>query len=225
VRRLIVALACALLSLAALAQGSPPPPCWPKRFGPLPIPGGTGSEVISESIMDNGVYFAWRCPGGAVAYRVVLDEWKSLHTWELATIFLLAPSVIEALQKLWPMYGPRQAACTPQDPCDPNWQRVAQAAIAAASELPLPDGTPQPEPKPEPDPPPPPPPPAGRWVTSGLSTFNTQNNALAGYVGGAGSRGIPCDCTRPIKVGAATYCTFQGAPGPHVVAACKQVAP
>jgi hypothetical protein len=38
-------------------------------------------------------------------------------------------------------------------------------------------------------------------------------------------RGIPCDCTRPIKVGAATYCTFRGAPGPHVVAACRQVTP
>lgn len=218
-RRTLILIAAVLFSVLtaqkASAQASPPPSCWPEKFGPLHI-GGTGSEVITGYTIDLGVWWAWKCPDGSTAFKAALEVWKGGPTLaELASRFRAAESVFAGLTELWRVYDTPLAACTDADPCDPGWLNLAASATEAAQQLPTP-GVP---------PPPPTPPPPGAWVTSGLSTYNTANGALAGYVGSASAKGLPCDCTKPIKVGAMVYCTFAGAPGPHVVAACKQAPP
>lgn len=61
----------------------------------------------------------------------------------------------------------------------------------------------------------------GVWVTEGRSAYRTAGGALAGYAGRAADPGTPCDCSRPIVVGGRTFCTYAGAPGPQIVAACR----
>jgi hypothetical protein len=205
-----------LLSPPARAQGSPPPPCWPSRFGPFVIPGGTGSEVVHESIMDNGIYWAWKCPDGRVGYRVVKEEWKALYLWEAAETLRKAPSVIDALAELWPKYGPRQATCTPDDPCDPDWQRVAMQAIEAAQALPTPGAVPPP--------PPPPPPLEKRWLVAPLAGGTRATYSLVGgrllAAAPRATVGQPCDCQVQRFVNAAgTWCAAPGLP--QLVTLCR----
>jgi hypothetical protein len=211
-RALILTVVMLLAGANAAAQAVPPPSCWPAKFGPLTVPGGTGTPVINGAIPDLGVWWSWRCPDGSVAFKAALDAWKGPPLSTLAMEFMTHQSVFDALIAIWLVYDTPQAACTPADPCDAGWLNLAADAKSAAAALPLPDGTP----------PPPPPPPS--WVTSGLSTYYSAAGALSGFAG-IGTRGAACDCALPINAGATSYCTFQGAPGPHVVAACKQVAP
>lgn len=221
-RRLITSLLLALLAPLAAAQATPPPPCWPKKIGAFVIPGGTGSEVQSDALQDVGIFWVWRCPDGSVAYRAVREDWKALNAWEIGGIIMNAPTVIEALELIWTSYGPRQAACTPEDPCDPSWLALAAEANVMGATIPIPDGTPQPEPDPDPPPDPPPLPPPGTWKVSGLAVFNTARGSLAGYVGGTAPKGALCDCAAPIIVGGKTYCTFAGAATAQLVAQCSK---
>jgi len=190
----------------------PYPTCEPANFG------GTGSLIYSSKT-DDGQWHFFYCPTEPgkpwVGFGFVMGLDRLL-------IFVREPraTASQLVRAYWAFN-----AFKPKD----DAERRLEAAMMESLNKYLPYAyAPYVPPINEPTPPPPPqplPPAAGSWVTSGLSRFNTtMGGALSGFAG-TGARGIPCDCTRPIKVGATTYCTFQGAPGPHVVAACKQVAP
>lgn len=67
--------------------------------------------------------------------------------------------------------------------------------------------------------PPIPTPTPGTWITSGLSTYTTSAGKLGAFAG-LTSRGRVCDCSKPVKVGAVSYCTFTGA-ATGIVAQCS----
>lgn len=206
--RLLLALL--FLPSLALAQATPPPACWPKNFGPFYI-GGTGTEVISESLQDNGTYWAWKCPDGRVAFKAVKENWKGPSLTMLAIQAQQYKTVQEALTGMWNLYDTRQAACTPQDPCDPDWQRVAQAAVEAAKALPtpLPPGTTTPTPVP--------PNPTPNWtvapaVAGSRPLHRVVDNTLqptsppSRVAALPPPKALPCDCSKPLLLGALTYC-------------------
>ena len=210
-RKLLTAFALLLSCSAAFAQPLPPPKCWPSSFGPFHV-GGTGTPVIAESLMDNGVYWAWKCPDGSVAYKVIKESWTGPTLTMLALQAMQYNTVIEALTAMWSLYDPRQAACTPEDPCDPDWLRTRDAAVAAAMELPTPPGST-------------PPLPGAVVVKNG--TYPTRpayalvNGAVGAKEEGRATVGLPCDCakTRVMK-GTSMYCA---APPPvaGLVTLCK----
>lgn len=63
----------------------------------------------------------------------------------------------------------------------------------------------------------------GTWKVTQSTAFNV-NSTYTGLTSVAGTVavGTACDCAKPAKIGAATYCTFTGAVRPTVVAQCKQ---
>ena len=63
-------------------------------------------------------------------------------------------------------------------------------------------------------------PPVATWKTAAPIAFNVSGTTLTG-VAGTVAIGTACDCTKPTKIGATTYCTFAGAARPTVMAACK----
>lgn len=64
------------------------------------------------------------------------------------------------------------------------------------------------------------PPPSGAWVTSGITAYRAAGGALAGTAGRV-TRGIACDCSRPLVIAGATYCPPAGAAA-GVVAQCRR---
>lgn len=62
--------------------------------------------------------------------------------------------------------------------------------------------------------------PVATWRTNAVTVFNVVGTTLAGVVGSV-PVGTACDCTKPVKIGSATYCTFAGAAKPAYMASCK----
>jgi hypothetical protein len=60
------------------------------------------------------------------------------------------------------------------------------------------------------------------WITSGTSSYNTANNALAGYAGSI-QKGLACNDSIVIRVGTYTYKNFAGSAKPSLVAQCTKV--
>lgn len=64
------------------------------------------------------------------------------------------------------------------------------------------------------------PPAPPQWVPAGPTLYNFTGTGLAG-VAGAVKPGQTCDCTKPFKLGATTYCPLNGGPI-TAVARCKK---
>lgn len=62
--------------------------------------------------------------------------------------------------------------------------------------------------------------PPGTWKVISPAAFRVVNTTLSGYVGPV-AIGTLCDCAVPVRIGAATYCTFAGASMPSVMASCR----
>lgn len=203
-RSILAALALTLASLAAHAQSTPPPPCWPSKIGALQVPGGTGSHVVDEAVMDNGIYWTWRCPDGSVGFWITREWWKARNVWEIGNILMQATSVIEMLELLWVSQNPRQATCTPTDPCDPDWLRLREMAIAAGNALPIPGQAPVD--------PPPPPFPTAFVAKNSTSPTRPAYAVVDGVIGtkeaGRATVGAACDCNKVrIFKGTSMYCS------------------
>lgn len=82
----------------------------------------------------------------------------------------------------------------------PTWREVAASRPAVATSAPAP--TPS-------------------WKTASILSYNAAGGALTGLAGQI-TRGLACDCSAPLRVGASTYCPFTGAPRPTVVALCTK---
>jgi hypothetical protein len=59
------------------------------------------------------------------------------------------------------------------------------------------------------------------WITERITTYQTNGYSILPPLGRA-VLGTPCDCKKPLVIGALTYCTFQGASSVTTVAACKK---
>ena len=65
-----------------------------------------------------------------------------------------------------------------------------------------------------------PPAPAPAWAVASTTAYKVVKGALSS-VAGPVARGTPCDCSKPLFVGALRYCTFTGAASSDIVSLCK----
>ena len=59
------------------------------------------------------------------------------------------------------------------------------------------------------------------YKTISTIAYNTTSGGLVN-IAGTITRGLTCDCTSPLKIGTATYCTFTGAAKPTIRASCAK---
>lgn len=118
------------------------------------------------------------------------------------------PTILEGVKAMWHMYDSRTAACTVEDPCDPNWPTAYWAAANAALAIPAPV---------EPSVP--------RVAKNGSATTRPAYPVVNGEVGakeaGRATVNEPCDCTaKAIIKSGNTYCA---APPPNqtLVTLCR----
>jgi len=184
------------------------PTCWPSSYGPIPLPGGTGSAVLSGRSQDQYTYWAWKCPDGSIGFKVVHDNFRGPRIPDLVAQVMKYPSILEGVKAMWHMYDSRTAKCTVEDPCDLNWPTAYWAAKDAALAIPTPI---------DPNTP--------RVAKNGKATTRPAYPVVDGKVGtkeeGRAIIDQPCDCTtKAIIKSGNTYCS---APPPNqtLVTLCR----